>query len=192
MDIREKLVELLGNIYLPMTDGHNTIGEYNIPHKFKEKIADYLISNGVTVQDGKPLDAFLHPVDAYKGLKAKYLVFKADTGERVGNCFVLCPDKDPAAVEAIRAYARATDNETLAEDIYNLVGKGEPVQEWISQTELPWMGEEIAKLCIRYMEDYADFHGYASSKKVKAHIVRLLELEKGGRIAILPQPPKGE
>lgn len=51
MDIREKLVELLGNIYLPMMDGHNTIGEYNIPHKFKEKIADYLISNGVTMQE---------------------------------------------------------------------------------------------------------------------------------------------
>ena len=51
MDVREKLVELLGNIYLPMMDGHNTIGEYNIPHKFKEKIADYLIANGVTVQE---------------------------------------------------------------------------------------------------------------------------------------------
>ena len=51
MDIREKLIELLGNIYLPMMDGHNTIGEYNIPHKFKEKIADYLISHGVTAQE---------------------------------------------------------------------------------------------------------------------------------------------
>ena len=51
MDVREKLVELLSNIYLPMMDGHNTIGEYNIPHKFKEKIADYLINNGVTVQE---------------------------------------------------------------------------------------------------------------------------------------------
>ena len=51
MNIKEKLVELLGNIYLLMMDGHNTIGEYNIPHKFKEKIADYLISNGVTVQE---------------------------------------------------------------------------------------------------------------------------------------------
>ena len=56
MDIREKLVELLGNIYLPMMDGHNTIGEYNIPHKFKEKIADYLISNGVTVQEWISVD----------------------------------------------------------------------------------------------------------------------------------------
>ena len=74
----------------------------------------------------------------------------------------------------------------------NLIAHGVTVQEWIPQAEFPWMGEEIAKLCIRYMEDYADFHGYASSKKVKAHIVRLLELEKEGRIAILPQPPKGE
>lgn len=72
---------------------------------------------------GKPLEAFLHPIDAYKGLKAKYLVFKADTGKAVENCFVLCPDKDPAAVEALRVYARATDNETLAEDICNWVGK---------------------------------------------------------------------
>ena len=56
MDIREKLVELLGNIYLPMMDGHNTIGEYNIPHKFKEKIADHLISNGVTVQEWISVD----------------------------------------------------------------------------------------------------------------------------------------
>lgn len=50
MDVREKLVELLGNIYLPIMDGPNTIGEYTIPHKFNEKIADHLIRNGVTVQ----------------------------------------------------------------------------------------------------------------------------------------------
>lgn len=51
MDVREKLIELLGNIYIPMMDGYNTIGEYNIPHKFKEKIADYLIAHGVTEQE---------------------------------------------------------------------------------------------------------------------------------------------
>lgn len=77
--------------------------------------------------ESKPLEAFLHPIDAYKGLKAKYLVFKADTGERVDNCFILRPDKDPAAVAALRAYAAATDNKILAEDIYNWVGKGENV-----------------------------------------------------------------
>ena len=56
MDIMEKLVELLGNIYLPMMDGSNTVGEYTIPHKFKEKIADYLITNGVTVQEWVSVD----------------------------------------------------------------------------------------------------------------------------------------
>ena len=51
MDVREKLVELLGNIYLPMTAGPDVIGEYRIPHKCKKEIADHLIANGVTVQD---------------------------------------------------------------------------------------------------------------------------------------------
>ena len=83
MDAREKLIEILRKPIFP----HELADPI-------EAVADYLLDNGVTVQDGKPLEAFLHPVDAYKGLKAKYLVFKADTGERVGNCFVLRPDKD--------------------------------------------------------------------------------------------------
>ena len=63
MDVREKLVELLGNIYLPMMAGPDTIGEYRIPHKFKEKIADYLISNGVTVQEWIPVKDRLPETD---------------------------------------------------------------------------------------------------------------------------------
>lgn len=55
MDARKKLVELLDNIYLPMMDGPNMIGEYIIQHKFKEKIVDYLITNGVTVQEWIPV-----------------------------------------------------------------------------------------------------------------------------------------
>ena len=51
MDVMEKLVELLGNIYLPMMCGPDTIGEYRIPHKFKKEIASHLIANGVTVQE---------------------------------------------------------------------------------------------------------------------------------------------
>lgn len=70
----------------------------------------------------KPLSAFLAPMDSYKGLKRKFLVFKSDTGEMVENCFVLRPDKDPAAVAALRAYAEATDNDTLSVDIINWVG----------------------------------------------------------------------
>ena len=69
---------------------------------------------------------------------------------------------------------------------------GVTVQEWIPVTDVPWLGEDISKLCIRYMTEYADFHGYASQKKVKAHIIRLLQAEADGRIAIMPQPPKGE
>ncbi len=49
--VKEKLVELLGNVYLPMTCGPDTIGEYRIPHTFKKEIADHLIANGVTVQE---------------------------------------------------------------------------------------------------------------------------------------------
>ena len=51
MDVREKLVDLLGNIYLPIMVGPDVIGEYRIPHKLKEEIADHLIANGVTVQE---------------------------------------------------------------------------------------------------------------------------------------------
>ena len=51
MDVGEKLGEWLGNIYLPIMDGPCVIGEYRIPYKFKEEIADHLIANGVTVQE---------------------------------------------------------------------------------------------------------------------------------------------
>lgn len=62
------------------------------------------------------------PIDSYAGLKRKYIVLKADTGEDVPDCFVLRPAKDKAAVEALRAYAKATDNDLLAADIYRWVG----------------------------------------------------------------------
>lgn len=73
-------------------------------------------------ENPKPLSYFLEPKDSYKGLKRKYIVFKSDTGEMVENCFVLRPDKDPAAVAALRAYAGVSGNETLSADIINWVG----------------------------------------------------------------------
>ena len=75
MDIREKLVEILGNIYLPIMAGQNVIGEYTIPHKLKEEIADHLIANGVTVQECKvaEIDQFKLPIDdAILILKEEY------------------------------------------------------------------------------------------------------------------------
>ena len=82
----------------------------------------------------EPLTTSLSPIDDYKGLKRKFLVFKSDTAEMVEDCFVLRPDKDPAAVEALRAYARTTDNATLSADIVNWVGEGEE-RRWIPVTE---------------------------------------------------------
>ena len=67
----------------------------------------------------------LAPIEKYKGLKRKYIVFKSDTGEPVENCFVLRPDIDPAARAALRAYAQATTNKTLAADILIWIGDKE-------------------------------------------------------------------
>lgn len=62
------------------------------------------------------------------GLYDKYAVFRNKDGSPVTNCFILRPDKDPAAVAALRAYAQATDNAKLAADIYKWVGT-EPKEE---------------------------------------------------------------
>lgn len=59
----------------------------------------------------------------YPGLYCKYNVFKVSDGSAVNDCFVLRPDRDPAAVFALRAYAAATANKSLADDIIGWVGK---------------------------------------------------------------------
>ncbi|MBQ6274449.1 MAG: hypothetical protein IJK63_09525 [Oscillospiraceae bacterium] len=56
-------------------------------------------------------------MEDYDGLKRKYVVLKADTGAVVENCFVLRPEKDCAAREALLAYANSTGNKVLAKDI---------------------------------------------------------------------------
>lgn len=53
-----------------------------------------------------------------EGLKIKYNVHKIEDGSIVNNCFVLRPDKDPAAFEALLAYAEHTENDVLREDIH--------------------------------------------------------------------------
>ncbi|MFB6140048.1 MAG: hypothetical protein ABEJ26_06410 [Halosimplex sp.] len=63
-----------------------------------------------------------------KGLYEKYEVRK--DGELQTGCFVLKPASDPAAREALKTYARETDNEELAEDIDELVGRLEAMDEW--------------------------------------------------------------
>jgi len=50
-----------------------------------------------------------------RGIYAKYEVTK--DGEPVEGCFVLEPEDDSAAREALIRYAEETDNEELAEDL---------------------------------------------------------------------------
>lgn len=52
-----------------------------------------------------------------EGLHHKYDVTKRSTGQRVTDCFVLVPSKDPTARKALAAYADATDNPHLAADL---------------------------------------------------------------------------
>lgn len=59
------------------------------------------------------------------GLKLKYNVTKVKDGSPVYDCFVLRPDKDPAARAALRAYADATTNDELRNDI----------REWVDEIE---------------------------------------------------------
>jgi len=82
----------------------------------------------------------------YEGLKVKYRVYKAKDNTPVENCFVLRPEKDLAAVAAFTAYAHATDNKQLAEDILNWITPDERVKV------LPCKGDnekldEILKFC---------------------------------------------
>ena len=192
MDMKEKLVELLKKARV-------TFYTARFNSDYYDYVAGRLIADGVTVQEGKPLEAFLHPIDAYKGLKAKYLVFKADTGEKVDNCFILCPDKDTVAVEAIRAYASATDNETLAEDIYNWVGKGKPVQKWSSvKDRLPEKYGRYLALTPGYLKGFEQYNAWLIYYHPESGFYDTdpqwgdIPMDDITHWMPLPQPPKGE
>ncbi len=63
-----------------------------------------------------------------RGLYGKHSVVRTSTGQTLpeGTYFVLVPAKDPAARVALAAYAEATDNATLAQDI----------QHWLEQLRM--------------------------------------------------------
>lgn len=67
------------------------------------------------------------------GLYEKYVVIKKVDGTTITDCFILVPEKDPAAVVAMQAYAAATENKALADDIYRWVGK--PLRKPMTLTE---------------------------------------------------------
>ncbi|EHJ00413.1 hypothetical protein CDLVIII_3868 [Clostridium sp. DL-VIII] len=56
-----------------------------------------------------------------KGLKVKYNDTKIEDGSIVDDCFVLRPNKDTAAVEALKTYSNFTQNNQLALDILNWI-----------------------------------------------------------------------
>ena len=66
-----------------------------------------------------------------KGLYAKYIVTKTETGEEVNDCFVLRPAHDPHAVAALKAYAESCINENpaLTSDILYWLNEIEPEPE---------------------------------------------------------------
>lgn len=49
--------------------------------------------------------------------------------------------------------------------------------------------EATPERCIKYMTEFADFHGYPAGKNVRKHVLELLEAEKDGRLVILPAAP---
>jgi len=69
--------------------------------------------------DGIPVPEFPAPEGGEDpegdGLRSKFTVLK--DGEPQGGCFVLKPATDPAAREALSAYADATENESLEQDL---------------------------------------------------------------------------
>lgn len=78
-----------------------------------------------------------------EGLYSKYIVTKADTGESVDNCFVLRPDKDPAALKALQFYARNCEDYQLRDDIEYWLAGPEMNPELTMEDLSKMRGEEI-------------------------------------------------
>lgn len=89
-------------------------------------------------------------MDKQKGLYNKYMVVKVVDGTVIENCFILRPDKDPAAVKALQAYAAAADNGRLAYDIWAWVGR--PLQKPLTREEL----RGLHTPCVAILEDRTD------------------------------------
>lgn|GEM_PF-6899270 len=90
-------------------------------------------------------------------------MFKAKDNFPVENCFVLCPDRDPAAVAALTAYAKATDNKQLREDILNWITPDEKV------VVLPC---EIGTRCYRLV-----FKKSGRGKNASSNFVRIIRFK---------------
>ena len=136
-----------------------------------------------------------------EGLRCKYIVRKADTGEGVDGCFVLRPDRDRAAVAALRAYAAATDNDVLATDILNWVGQesnepltldelrqmdGEPVWWWNKSAK------PVCTICVwdRFMDEPM-FANYDWQSEYTLQLSKYKWLKKCGYKPYRKKPEEG-
>lgn len=95
---------------------------------FRDELIEYAKSDGIVTSilyDKLQQELAAEPEECEQtaGLFPKYIVRKAATNEIVENCFVLRPDRDPAAMIALRAYAKACNNLELARDIFEWVGQ---------------------------------------------------------------------
>jgi hypothetical protein len=112
-----------------------------------------------------------------KGLYGKYIVHKNDLTP-IYDCFVLRPDKDLSAVVALRAYAAATENKKLAEDIYNWIGRLEykkslgkqlsggwiPVSERLPENQPSWIGGTTYIITLKTQNTIVRFAKYKEKK----------------------------
>lgn len=64
--------------------------------------------------------------EAEPGLYHKYRVYDNESGASIDGCFVLRPDKDFAARDALRTYAATTSNRILSKDIINFLESLKP------------------------------------------------------------------
>ena len=97
--------------------------DFLMPSDFAEEGYDFpslcgkFIWRGVCDENTKEADT----PPSQRGLYGKYTVIKNETGETVDDCFVLRPNKDPAALKALQIYADFTDDKQLAEDLYKWI-----------------------------------------------------------------------
>jgi hypothetical protein len=104
--------------------------------------------------------------DSERGLYNKYKILDCETGEeKQGSYFVLNPEKDPAAISALKRYVEMTPNRQLASDIENwleameMMGVKQPTTcdycgDEVRETKgSPFMADVSAKMCERCWND---------------------------------------
>lgn len=108
----------------------------------------------VIITDALPAD------DKRDGLRQKYRVYKAKDNAPVEGCFVLRPGKDLAARIALEAYAKATENKALSEDILAALG------DFGRVVVLPDKIETVVQPVQVSTDDLARFQGNAQANDV--------------------------